>query len=555
MPAYELRFDPEEVEAHRSSGRWPGTLLGQHLRHAADRHPDKPALIDARGRLTYGELATAVDEAALGLLDLGVRGGDVVTVQLPNWSEFVVLRLALERMGAIVNPIAPVFREHEVSDMLRLARPVAAVVAREFRGYELGDMYGRLQAGVPSLRHVLTVGEPGEEDGWRRLLDAGRARSSRRDVLDWLAPHPDDVSQLIFTSGTTGEPKGVLHTANTLAAAAEGTLSGMGLGPDDVFHMASTFAHQTGFVYGVHLPIHRGATAVYQDVWDGSRFVELVERHGITYTMGATPFVSDTLRAIGSDVSPLASLRIFISAGAPIPAPVAEEFSHRLDCHLGAGWGMTENGLVTAVFPGDPPEKAWTSDGRPHPGMEVEVRDGDEALPPGAEGDLVARGAFTFRGYLQGRRFTDPSFDAGGWFHTGDRARLDEDGFIRITGRTKDLIIRGGQNIPVKEVEDVLLGHPAIRGVALVGYPDERLGERACACVVLEEDASFDLEDLRTHLRGHGVTQQFWPERVEVVSAFPSTPSGKVQKFRLRETVGPGARRGETAQHQGGRTW
>jgi acyl-CoA synthetase (AMP-forming)/AMP-acid ligase II len=343
----------------------------------------------------------------------------------------------------------------------------------------------------------------------------------------------------------------VLHTANTLAAASEATLAGMGLGADDVFHMASTFAHQTGFVYGVHLPLHRGATAVYQDVWDGSTFVDLIERHGITYTMGATPFVADTLRAIGADTSPVRSLRIFISAGAPIPAPVAEEFAQRLGCHLGAGWGMTENGLVTAVFPGDPREKAWTSDGRPHPGMEVEVRDGDgRPLPPGEEGDLVARGAFTFRGYLQGRRSTDPWFDGGGWFHTGDRARLDEDGFVRITGRTKDVIIRGGQNLPVKEIEDLLLGHPAVRNVALVGYPDERLQERACACVVLEADASFDLEDLRAHLRDHGVTPQFWPERVEVVSTFPTTPSGKVQKFRLREAV-----QSETAQPEGGRTW
>ncbi|MDR0358126.1 MAG: AMP-binding protein [bacterium] len=554
MPAYELRFDPDEVEGHRASGRWPGTLLNEHLARAAAAQPEKPALIDSRSRLTYGELREAVDEAALGLLELGVRGGDVVTVQLPNWNEFVVLRLALERVGAIVNPIAPIFRDREVTGMLQLARPVAAIVAERFRDFDIGDMHRRLQASVPSLRHVLTVGEPGEEDGWRALLDAGRGRSAHREVLDWLAPHPDDVSQLIFTSGTTGEPKGVLHTANTLAAATEATLSGMGLGADDVFHMASTFAHQTGFVYGVHLPLHRGATAVYQDVWDGSTFVELIERHGITYTMGATPFVADTLRAVGADTAPLASLRIFISAGAPIPAPVAEEFARRLGCHLGAGWGMTENGLVTAVFPGDPREKTWTSDGRPHPGMEVDVRDGDgRSLPPGQEGDLVARGAFTFRGYLQGRRFTDPWFDGGGWFHTGDRARLDGDGFVRITGRTKDLIIRGGQNIPVKEIEDLLLGHPALRGVALVGYPDERLQERACACVVLEQGASLDLEDVRAHLRGRGVTPQFWPERVEVVSTFPTTPSGKVQKFRLREAVQHV--RGSEAQHEGGRTW
>lgn len=536
MGAFELRFEQQEVRRYRRLGQWPGTLLQDHLREAVARSPEKPALIDSRGSLTYAELATATDEAALGLLQLGVRGGDVVTAQLPNWNEFVVLRLACERIGAIINPIAPIFREREVAAMLRLAEPRAAFIARRFRNFDHPTMYATLRQDLPSLTHVLEIGDGTQADDWQELLRAGREAWAHRDQLDWLRPGPDDVSEFIFTSGTTGEPKGVLHTNNTLAAAAEATLAGMALGGDDIFHMASTFAHQTGFTYGIHLPLHRGATAVFQDVWDGSTFVELVARHRITYTMGATPFVADTLRALGEDASPLDSLRIFISAGAPIPAPLAEEFARRLECHLGAGWGMSENGLVTAVFPGDPPAKVWSSDGRPHPGMEVQVRAGDHPLPPGEEGDLYARGPFTFRGYIQGRRFTDRYFDEAGWFETGDRARIDEDGFVRITGRTKDLINRGGENIPLKEIEDLLLRHQAVREVALIGYPDSRMGERAAAFVVLETGYTFGLDDLRAHLREHGVTPQFWPERIEIRDRFPTTPSGKVQRFRLRET-------------------
>ncbi len=541
MAGFELRFDASETERYRHLGQWPGTLLQDHLQRAVAAHPEKPAVVDIRGRLTYEELATATDEAALGLLQLGIRGGDVVTAQLPNWNEFVVLRLACERIGAIINPIAPIFREREVGIMLRLAEPKVAFVARRFRNFDHPALYAGLRAEVPSLRQVLEVGDGAEPDGWQELLGAGREAWAHRAALDWLRPGPDAVTEFIFTSGTTGEPKGVLHTPNTLAAAAEGTLSEMGLSGDDIFHMASTFAHQTGFTYGVHLPLHRGATAVYQDVWDPSHFVELVAATGITYTMGATPYVADTLRAVGADTDALRTLRIFISAGAPIPAPLAEEFTERLQCHLGAGWGMTENGLVTACFPGDPAEKAWTSDGRAHPGMEVQVRSGERVLGPGEEGDLYARGPFTFRGYIQGRRFTDRYFDESGWFETGDRARLDEDGFIRITGRTKDLINRGGENIPIKEIEDLLLRHPAVREVALVGYPDHRLGERAAAFVVLEAGHTFAIEDLRGHLREHGVTPQFWPERVEVRDRFPTTPSGKVQRFRLREHLLPRA--------------
>ncbi|MBO0703652.1 MAG: AMP-binding protein, partial [Candidatus Dormibacteraeota bacterium] len=265
MAGFELRFDASETERYRACGQWPGTLLQDHLQRAVADHPRKPAVIDARGRLTYEELAIATDEAALGLLQLGVRGGDVVTVQLPNWNEFVVLRLACERIGAIINPIAPIFREREVRIMLRLAQPRVAFIARRFRSFDHPALYAGLRAEVPGLRHVLEVGDGAEPDGWQELLRAGREAWAHRNALDWLRPQPDDVTEFIFTSGTTGEPKGVLHTNNTLAAAAEGTLSGMGLSGDDIFHMASTFAHQTGFTYGVHLPLHRGATAVYQD--------------------------------------------------------------------------------------------------------------------------------------------------------------------------------------------------------------------------------------------------------------------------------------------------
>ena len=539
MP-FEVTLTRQQVDRNVAGGWWRNLLLNDYLREAVGRHPDKWAATDSRGRLTYAELGRLAECAALGFLELGVRRGDVVSVQLPNWNEFVVTTLALERIGAAINPIAPIYRAREILAMLALARPVAVITAASFRGWDYVAMYDSLWQEVPSLRAGLVVDGPGggHWTAWPEMLELGARRQDLRAALDWLRPDPDEVFELMFTSGTTGQPKGVMHTANTLGCAAEGAIAGQRLGEADVCHMASTFAHQTGFCYGIHLPIHLGASAVYQDVWAPERFVELVDEHGITFTMGATPFVADTLRAVRGKEAALATLRTFISAGAPIPVPVAEEVSRRLSCHLAAGWGMTENGLVTAVFPGDPPEKVVTSDGRPHPGMEVRVCDSSRnPLPAGQEGDLYARGPFTFVGYVQGRAFTEPFFDPEGWFTTGDRAFMDAEGFIRISGRTKDIIIRGGENIPVKEIEDLLLRHPAVREVALIAVPDERLGERACACVVLEEGASFDVEQLRAHLREHRVTPQLWPEHVEVMAELPMTPSGKVQKFRLRESV------------------
>jgi cyclohexanecarboxylate-CoA ligase len=533
------------VLEERFGRSWPNRLLNDALDEAVGSHPDRIAVRDPRGGLSYAELREAVDRAALGLLERGLRPGEVVTVQLPNWNEFVVSVLALERIGAVVNPLAPIFREREVSEILRLARPSAVICATSFRGFRYPEMYEGLRRDSPSVRFLVAVGEgdPGTAIPWVELLSGAAASGSRRRDLDALRPDPNSVVELIFTSGTTGEPKGVLHTANTIASGLRSALAVHRLGPDDVFHMASTFGHQTGFLFGIHAPIFLGARAVYQDVWDAAGFLELVETEGITFTMGATPFLADTVRAASVARRDLSSLRTFFCGGAPIPRPLAEEAARCLPCRLVPLWGMTEVGVVTTVRPDDPPEKIVSSDGRPIPGMQVSVRDAEgRPVPAGVEGDLWTRGVAAFVGYVQGRRFTEAFFDLEGWFSTGDRAVLDSDGFVRITGRTKDLIIRGGENVPVKEIEDVLLRHPKIRSVALIGLPHPRLGEIGCACVVPEEGQVVTLEELREFLESEKVTRQFWPERLELLQELPMTPSGKVQKFRLRERfAAPGA--------------
>ncbi len=540
---YETILTRDLADRYRAAGWWPDKLLNDYLDVAVARHPDKTALVDPHGRYTYAELRDLTDRCALALLDLGVRRGDTVTIQLPNWNEFVILTLALERIGAVINPVAPIFRQRELRAMLRLAQPVAAVMPASFRGWDYPAMYEELRADAPSLRAVVVVGgeAPAGAIGWQQLLATGAALERHREMVGWLHPSPDEVSELIFTSGTTGEPKGVLHTANTLGATVEAAVQGQGFTGDDVIHMASTFGHQTGFLYGVRLPIHLGARAVYQDVWEPAAFVRLVDQERITFTMGATPFLADTLRAPNLAEHDIGSLRLFCCGGAPIPRPLAEEAGRRLPCRLAPLWGMTENGAVTITFPGEPPDRIVSTDGRPYPGMEVTVRDANGAdLPPGQEGDLYARGPFTFAGYIQGRRFTEQYFTPDGWFSTGDRAVMDTDGYIRISGRTKDIIIRGGENVPVKEIEDVLMRHPKIRNVALVGAPDPRLGEIGCACVIPEPGETLTMDDLRAFLAEQQVTPQFWPERLELMDEFPMTPSGKVQKFRLRELAASG---------------
>ena len=538
---FETRLTAEMAEDLSAAGFWLNRTLCDCLEAAVERAAERTALVDGRSRLTYGELWRQAGHAALALLKLGVRRRDVVSVQLPNWNEFAVLAVAVELIGAVINPLAPILRERELRGMIRLARPSILVTSGRFRQWDYPAMYRELLGGDPNVRAVIVVGE-GElrgEISWEALLAMGAESAALAPALSWTRSLPNDVYELMFTSGTTGEPKGVLHTPNTLAAAIDTSARIQGLNADDVFHMASTFGHQTGFLYGVLAPLRLGARAVYQDRWDANQFVELAEQEHVTFTMGATPFLADVARVPGLAERKGLALRLFACAGAPIPRPLARDFSQALPrCRLLPAWGMTENGMVTGVFPGDPADKVTGTDGRCYPGMEVIVRGEDNRpVPVGVQGELYARGPFTFVGYVQGNRFTEQFFDDDGWFATGDRAVVDQDGFIRITGRSKDVIIRGGENLPVKEIEDTLLRHPAVRSVAVVGLPHPRLGEIACACVVPEPETDFTLAEMRGFLEREKMTRQYWPERVELMDRFPMTPAGKVQKFRLREKL------------------
>uniref|UniRef100_UPI00378387E6 AMP-binding protein n=1 Tax=Nakamurella sp. TaxID=1869182 RepID=UPI00378387E6 len=338
-----------------------------------------------------------------------------------------------------------------------------------------------------------------------------------------------------------GEPKGVMHTHNTLVAANQPLPERLGVGRDSVIHMASTFAHLTGMLYGVRLPTQLGATGVYQDVWSNETFVELVDRHRITYTSAATPFLHDTLNAPNLDAHDLSSLRRFCCMGAPIPPAIVRAAQARFPTMtvLG-GWGQTENGLVTLGIPGDPPAIIAERDGFPWPGMELRIVDIDgSVLPAGASGRLQVRGPFLFVGYARRLEMTRELF-RDGFFDTGDLAYLDEQGYLKLSGRTKDVIIRGGENIPVAYVENALYENPKIGSVAVVGIPDPRLQERACACVVLRPGVEgFTFEEMKAFLNERGVAKQYWPERLEVLPALPSTASGKIQKYKLRQQVQP----------------
>jgi cyclohexanecarboxylate-CoA ligase len=362
----------------------------------------------------------------------------------------------------------------------------------------------------------------------------------RRDpsVLDQITLDPNELTEIIFTSGTTGEPKGVMHTHNTVTLSSLLWIEYLELSASDVIFMASTFAHQTGFLYGVRLPVIYGGSAVYQDIWNPEEFIQLIEKEKITFTTAATPFLQDTIQVEGIEKYNLSSLRFFIAVGAPIPRTLVKQAVKKLPCRILSGWGQTENGLVTLTLPDDTEEKLTTTDGIPFPVMELKVVDPNgNSLSPNVEGDLLCRGPALFVGYFKRMEQTKSEFD-GEWFITGDRAIMDEDGYIRITGRNKDIIIRGGENIPVAYIENVIYEHPEISMVQIVAMPDERLQEKACAFISMKQGkAPLSLDSIKVFLTEKGVAKQYWPEHIEVIDDFPRTPSGKIQKFRLRAMI------------------
>lgn len=545
-----MEFDailiPPRREEMVRQGHWRNCTINDALDACIQRFPDKRALtalsLDraTTRHFTYREMGAMADRIAVGLSRLGVGSNDIVACQLPNWWEFSLVYLACSRIGAVMNPLMHIFRERELSFMLAHGRSKIVIVPKQFRGHDFETMLRGLQPSLPDLVHVLTVGGDGPDSFEARLSQPEWEREpDAAQILTRSRPGPDDITQLIYTSGTTGEPKGVMHSANTAMSNIGPYAERIRLSRDDVVLMASPLAHQTGFLYGLMMPIMLQASAVLQDIWDPDRAVDLIREEGVTFTMASTPFLTDLARTVAQSGKSIPSLRTFLCAGAPIPGPLVEQARIALGAKIVSAWGMTENGAVTTTLLDDDDERSINTDGCPLPGMEVRVVDTDgQPVKTGETGRLLVRGCSNFGGYLKRPQLN--STDHEGWFDTGDLAYADDRGYIRISGRNKDVIIRGGENIPVIEVEALLYRHPSIAQVAIVAYPDDRLGERACAFVVTKPDQSFDFSSMVTFLKAQKLATQYMPERLEIRESMPATPSGKIQKFRLRQLLAEG---------------
>jgi cyclohexanecarboxylate-CoA ligase len=494
-------------------------ILGDLDRHARERRGERAVVeISADGsvrELTWAALKNDADRVAAALGRLGVREGEPVAFQLPNRLEFVTIALGTLRAGAVCEPLMPIFRERELSFMLGESRARVLFVPDTFRGRN----YAQMAAGLPSVEHVVVL-----PDDYEHLLDGASANAGS-------ATDPHRLAQLLFTSGTSGEPKGALHRYDVLTRAADRHVEHFGLGAGDVVYVPSPLAHQTGFLYGMWIAVRLGVPQVIQEVWDAEVGLDAMRRFGVTFVQAATPFLADLTRVASETGERPERLRTFVATGAAIPRELARRSRAVLAAEVGGAWGTTESCLGCAFAPGDPPERAWGTDGRALAGVAIRVVDDHgRPLAAGEEGNFEVHTDCLFEGYLNRPELTAEAVTHDGWYRTGDLARIDAHGYVRITGRVKDVINRGGEKVPVAEIEQLLHAHPAVRDVAIVAMPDERLGERACAFIVGE----LDFDTMLEYLDSSRVSKTYWPERLELVDTLPRTPSGKIQKFVLR---------------------
>jgi cyclohexanecarboxylate-CoA ligase len=552
---------PAARAATISPGQAAATPIGQWVRRWAKERPSATAIADVgaggnQGRgersWTWRELDAHADATAMLLLELGVQPGEPVAYQLPNWGEFVVITLAALRIGAVCCPLMPIFREREMAFMLRKSRARVLFVPGRFRGRDYPAEVARVLSGkgdcggAPALEHVVVVGpEAPLPDGtlvsdsgpqWSSFAGAVARQAIDRAALDARAPAPDARAQLLFTSGTSGEPKGVLHRMDALTRAAAMEVRHLGLTGDDRIFIPSPLAHQTGFLYGMWLSFILGVPQILQPIWDGRAALRALRRWGGTFVQAATPFLADLVSAVEETGEVPEALRIFVATGAAVPRGLAEQATRALGAAVCGAWGTTETCLGSLAAPGDEPAMVWGSDGRALDGVKLRVTDDDgNVLAPGQEGNFEVFSRTLFEGYLDHPEWTAEAMTPDGWYRSGDLAIIDSSGYVRITGRVKDVINRGGEKIPVAEIEQLLHTHPSVREVAIVAMPDDRLGERGCAFAVAEP--GFTFAEMQRFLDERHVAKQYWPERLEVIPAMPRNPVGKIKKYVLRDQV------------------
>jgi cyclohexanecarboxylate-CoA ligase len=544
---YTDHYSRQEIDDYYGAGLWSADTFHDLLVQRVENNPDKVFATDGTRSLTFRQLFDGAQRLAVGLHRQGWRAGDTAAVQLPSWVEFVQVLAALSRLGVIVVPIMPIYRREEVGYVASNAEIRGVFTPATFKKFNYLDMYLGLRQEHPDLTIVVTRPDSAADaiinanvgvfslQGLEADIDDDGAREELGD-----RPGPDEPFVIVYTSGTTSRSKGCVHTFNTYCAGARALIAPFGFTEADVQFGPSPVAHTTGLVTSVLLPMLTGASTHLMAEWEPVRGIEEIQRFGCTAAVTAPTFLHGLLSEYDAERHDLSTLRLWVCAGAPIPAAIVERAGAMLpNIKVLSLYGRSENLVTTTCSVDDDVSRALTSDGSAVPGAEVKIIDveGNE-VPRGIEGDITYRGPAHMIEYLGNPEETAALFTADGLSKSGDLGVMTDDGYVRVTGRTKDIVIRGGMNISVREIEDNLANHPDLLASSCVGMPDELLGERVCCYVVTAQGHTTPtVEDLRNFLLSHGMPVQKTPERVVAVDALPMTATGKVLKQELRKDI------------------
>ncbi|EFF9950246.1 medium-chain fatty-acid--CoA ligase [Escherichia coli] len=531
-----LTFNEQRRAAYRQQGLWGDASLADYWQQTARAMPDKIAMVDNHGAsYTYSALDHAASCLANWMLAKGIESGDRIAFQLPGWCEFTVIYLACLKIGAVSVPLLPSWREAELVWVLNKCQAKMFFAPTLFKQTRPVDLILPLQNQLPQLQQIVGVDKLAPATS---SLSLSQIIADNTPLTTAITTHGDELAAVLFTSGTEGLPKGVMLTHNNILASERAYCARLNLTWQDVFMMPAPLGHATGFLHGVTAPFLIGARSVLLDIFTPDACLALLEQQRCTCMLGATPFVYDLLNVLEKQPADLSALRFFLCGGTTIPKKVARE-CQQLGIKLLSVYGSTESSPHAVVNLDDPLSRFMHTDGYAAAGVEIKVvDDARKTLPPGCEGEEASRGPNVFMGYFDEPELTARALDEEGWYYSGDLCRMDEAGYIKITGRKKDIIVRGGENISSREVEDILLQHPKIHDACVVAMPDERLGERSCAYVVLKAPHhSLSLEEVVAFFSRKRVAKYKYPEHIVVIEKLPRTASGKIQKFLLRKDI------------------
>ncbi|HCN6877160.1 TPA: medium-chain fatty-acid--CoA ligase [Escherichia coli] len=531
-----LTFNEQRRAAYRQQGLWGDASLADYWQQTARAMPDKIAVVDNHGAsYTYSALDHAASCLANWMLAKGIESGDRIAFQLPGWCEFTVIYLACLKIGAVSVPLLPSWREAELVWVLNKCQAKMFFAPTLFKQTRPVDLILPLQNQLPQLQQIVGVDKLAPATS---SLSLSQIIADNTSLTTAITTHGDELAAVLFTSGTEGLPKGVMLTHNNILASERAYCARLNLTWQDVFMMPAPLGHATGFLHGVTAPFLIGARSVLLDIFTPDACLALLEQQRCTCMLGATPFVYDLLNVLEKQPADLSALRFFLCGGTTIPKKVARECQQR-GIKLLSVYGSTESSPHAVVNLDDPLSRFMHTDGYAAAGVEIKVvDDARKTLPPGCEGEEASRGPNVFMGYFDEPELTARALDEEGWYYSGDLCRMDEAGYIKITGCKKDIIVRGGENISSREVEDILLQHPKIHDACVVAMSDERLGERSCAYVVLKAPHhSLSLEEVVAFFSRKRVAKYKYPEHIVVIEKLPRTTSGKIQKFLLRKDI------------------